>query len=134
VEGVYIHQGRKRTSEHHPRGKGGGEPPRLIAIENIGIAFVVHAVEAVGATHGILAVQSLILVQLALVYCLLPVACCVLPVVCCLLSVVCCLLSVVAAPALPALLAPVLAVARAAVLALALGAPVLAVAGAAVLA
>jgi hypothetical protein len=24
VEGVYIQQGRKRTSEHHPRGKGGG--------------------------------------------------------------------------------------------------------------
>jgi hypothetical protein len=33
--------------------RGGG----LIAIEAIGIAFVVHAVEAVGATHGILAVQ-----------------------------------------------------------------------------
>ena len=30
---------------------------RLIVIEAIGIAFVVHAVEAVGATHGILAVQ-----------------------------------------------------------------------------
>jgi hypothetical protein len=24
VEGVYIQQGRKRTPEHHPRGKGGG--------------------------------------------------------------------------------------------------------------
>ena len=33
---------------------GGG---RLVVIETIGIAFVVHAVEAVGATHGILAVQ-----------------------------------------------------------------------------
>jgi hypothetical protein len=31
VEGVYIQQGRKRTSEHHPR---------LIAIEAIGIVFV----------------------------------------------------------------------------------------------
>jgi hypothetical protein len=41
VEGVYIQQGRKRTSEHHPRGKGGGEPPRLIIIEAIRIAFVV---------------------------------------------------------------------------------------------
>jgi hypothetical protein len=59
VEGVYIQQGRKRTSEHHPRGKGGGgEPPRLVVIEAIGIAFVAHAVEAVGATHGILAVQA----------------------------------------------------------------------------
>jgi hypothetical protein len=56
VEGVCIQQGRKRTPEHHPRGKGGGEPPRLIT-EAIRIAFVVHAVEAVGATHGILAVQ-----------------------------------------------------------------------------
>jgi hypothetical protein len=27
LEGVYIQQGRKRTSEHHPRGKGGGPPP-----------------------------------------------------------------------------------------------------------
>jgi hypothetical protein len=31
VEGVYIQQERKRTSEHHPRGKG-GEPPRLIVM------------------------------------------------------------------------------------------------------
>jgi hypothetical protein len=52
VEGVYIQQGRKRTSEHRPRGKGGG-----LMTEAIRIAFVVHAVEAVGATHGILAVQ-----------------------------------------------------------------------------
>jgi hypothetical protein len=56
VEGGYIQQGRKRTSEHHPQGKGGGVP-RLIT-EAIRIAFVVHAaVEAAGATHGILAVQ-----------------------------------------------------------------------------
>jgi hypothetical protein len=37
LEGVYIQQGRKRTSEHHPRGTGGGAPPRLI-IESIRIA------------------------------------------------------------------------------------------------
>jgi hypothetical protein len=61
VEGVYIQQGRKRTPEHHPRGKGGGG--RLIVIETIGNAFVVHAVEAVGATHGILAVIYLFLVE-----------------------------------------------------------------------
>jgi hypothetical protein len=43
---VYIQQGRKRT----PEGRGEGPPPpRLLVIEAIGIAFVVHAVEAVGA-------------------------------------------------------------------------------------
>jgi hypothetical protein len=47
VVGFYIQHGRNRTPEHHPRGKGGGEPPRLIT-EAIRIAFVVHAVEAVG--------------------------------------------------------------------------------------
>jgi hypothetical protein len=47
VEGVYIQQGRKRTPEHHPRGKGGG-----LITEAIGIA-----VEAAGADHGILVVQ-----------------------------------------------------------------------------
>jgi hypothetical protein len=39
------------------RGVGGGAPPRLIVFETTGTAFVAHAVEAVGATHGILAAQ-----------------------------------------------------------------------------
>jgi hypothetical protein len=55
--GGYTQQGRrKRAPEHHPRGKGGGEGGGLTT-EAIRIAFLVHAVEAVGADHGILVVQ-----------------------------------------------------------------------------
>jgi hypothetical protein len=61
VEGVYIlYTARAQENPRAPpprEGGGGGAPPRLIT-EAIRIAFAVHAVEeAVGATHGILAVQ-----------------------------------------------------------------------------
>jgi hypothetical protein len=49
VEGVYIHQGAREPQSITPEGRGG----RGLITEAIRIAFVVHAVEAVGADHGI---------------------------------------------------------------------------------
>jgi hypothetical protein len=46
VEGVYIYsKGAREPQSITPEGRGGGAA-RLIVIEAIGIAFVVHAVEA----------------------------------------------------------------------------------------
>jgi hypothetical protein len=50
VEGVLYSKAQENLRAPPPRGRG-------LIIEAIRIAFVVHAVEAVGATHGILAVQ-----------------------------------------------------------------------------
>jgi hypothetical protein len=49
--GLYTARAQENLRASPPREGGGGEPPRRIVIETIGIAFVVHAVEAVGATH-----------------------------------------------------------------------------------
>jgi hypothetical protein len=51
--GLYTARAQEDPRATPPREGGGG----VVVIEAIGIAFVVHAVEAVGATHGILAVQ-----------------------------------------------------------------------------
>jgi hypothetical protein len=56
--GLYTAKAQENPRAPPPReGGGGGGSPPLIANEASGIAFVLHAVEAVGATHGILAVQ-----------------------------------------------------------------------------
>jgi hypothetical protein len=57
--GFIYSKGARGPQSTTPEGRvaAGGSPPRLIAIEATGIAFVVHAVEAVGATHGISAIQ-----------------------------------------------------------------------------
>jgi hypothetical protein len=55
--GVIYSKGARGPQSITPEGRGGGGGGGLLATEAIGIAFVVHAVEAVGATHGILAVQ-----------------------------------------------------------------------------
>jgi lysylphosphatidylglycerol synthetase-like protein (DUF2156 family) len=81
--------------------------------EAIRIAFVVHAVEAVGATHGIETRTSLgwmvpdvrapllciaspphQVLLLSVVYCILSIVYCLLSIVYCLLSIVCCILAI----------------------------------------
>jgi hypothetical protein len=56
VEGVIYSKAQETLRAPPPWEGGGGSPPRLI-IEAIRIAFVVHAVEAVGADHRILVVH-----------------------------------------------------------------------------